>query len=147
MLADTLFRVQRSDGLQLLQERGTRGATELTSWRLRLPAGGAQTYSVPTEETVVILQEGRGRFEAGSRQWDVGRAGVFIERATALYLPPGELLSVHADTALEAVLVSTPAPPGGEVAIVRARMSSPQKRGLILCARVHNLFVPCTVHG
>lgn len=142
MLADTLFRVRRADGLHLLQQRGTHGANELTSWRLRVPAGGSQTYSSPTEETVVVLQEGRGRFEAGGRQWDVGREGVFAERATALYLPPGEALSVHAQTALEAVLVSTPAPAGGEVAIVRAQDVDPQKRGRDLYAReVHNLFV------
>ena len=97
MLADTLFRVPRGDGLHILQERGTHGANELTSRRLRLPAGGSQTYSSPAEETVVVLQDGRGRFEAGGRRWDVSRAGVFAERATALYLPPGEPLVVHAE--------------------------------------------------
>jgi 5-deoxy-glucuronate isomerase len=142
MLADTLFRVARADGLQLLQQRGTHGANELTSWRLRLSAGGSQAYSSPGEETVVVLQEGRGRFEAGGRPWDVSRAGVFAERATALYLPPGESLVVHAATPLEAVLVSTPAPADGEVAIVRAQDVEPLKRGRDLYAReVHNIFV------
>ena len=142
MLADTLFRVPRGDGLQLLQERGTHGASELTSRRLRLSAGGSQTYSSPAEETVVVLQEGRGRFEAGGRRWDVSRAGVFAERATALYLPPGTPLVVHAESPLEAVLVSTPAPAGGEVVLVRAQDVEPQKRGRDLYTReVHNIFV------
>ena len=102
----------------------------------------SQTYSSPAEETVVVLQEGRGQFEAGGRRWDVGREGVLAERATALCLPPGEPLLVHAETPLEAVLVSTPAPAGGEVAIVRAQDVNPQKRSRDLYAReVHNLFV------
>jgi 5-deoxy-glucuronate isomerase len=142
MLADTLFRVPRGDGLHILQERGTHGASELTSRRLRLPVGGSQTYSSPTEETVVVLQDGRGRFEAGGRRWDVSRAGVFAERATALYLPPGEPLVVHAESSLEAVLVSTPAPAGGDVALVRAQDVEPMKRGRDLYEReVHNIFV------
>ena len=142
MLADTLFRVPRGDGLHILQERGTHGANELTSRRLRLPAGGSQTYSSPAEETVVVLQDGRGRFEAGGRRWDVSRAGVFAERATALYLPPGEPLVVHAESSLEAVLVSTPAAAGGDVALVRAQDVEPMERGRDLYAReVHNIFV------
>ena len=142
MLADTLFRVRRGDGLHILQERGTHGANELTSRRLRLSAGGSQTYSAPAEETVVVLQEGRGRFEAGGRRWDVSRAGVFAERATALYLPPGEPLVVHAESPLEAVLVSTPAAVGGDVALVRAQDVEPMQRGRDLYAReVHNIFV------
>jgi len=39
---------------------------------------------------------------------------VFTERATALLLPPGRALVITATTALEALLVSTPADPGGE---------------------------------
>jgi len=67
---------------------------------------------------------------------------VFAERATALYLPPGEPLVVHAESRLEAVLVSTPAPSGGEVAIVRAQDIEPVRRGRDLYARdVHNIFV------
>src|SRR5690242_13796856 len=101
MLADTLFRVPRTTGLQLLQRRGRGDARELTSWRLRLDAGGRERYSSSDEETVVVLQEGRGTFEVGADRWSVGRAGVFSERATALYLPPGCELAVQADAPLE----------------------------------------------
>jgi 5-deoxy-glucuronate isomerase len=116
VLSDTLFRVPRSDGLHLLQRRGERGARELTSWRLRLPSGGTARFSSPDEETVVVLQEGRGTFSAGGQTRPVSRAGVFRERATAVIVPPGVDFSATAETPLEAVLVSAPAVPGGEVA-------------------------------
>lgn len=142
MLADTLFRVPRATGLQLLQRRGDRGARELTSWRLRLGAGGTERYAAQTEETVVVLQEGRGTFEVEGSQWTLSRAGVFSERAAAMYLPPGRPLTVRADTPLEAILVSTPAPAGGEPVVVRPGDVQPQPRGRDLYAReVHNLFV------
>ena len=96
MLNETLFRVPRTSGLQLLQRRGEHGAHELTSWRLRLDAGGSERYASPDEETVVVLQQGRGAFEVGGHRWTVARAGVFSERATALYLPPGSALTVRA---------------------------------------------------
>src|SRR5687767_3900473 len=116
MLADTLFRVPRAEGLQLLQRRGEQGARELTSRRLRLSAGGHATFMSPDEETVLVLQEGRGTFDAGGRQWRVSRAGVFVERASALIVPPGVTVTISADAPLEAILVSAPAPAGGEVA-------------------------------
>jgi 5-deoxy-glucuronate isomerase len=142
MLNDTLFRIGRSDGLHLIHRRGEHGARELTSWRLRLPAGGAHTYTSPGEETIVVLQQGRGRFEVGDRHWTVARADVFSERATALYLPPGRTLTVRADAPIEAILVSTPAPDGGEPALVTARDVQPAERGRGLYAReVHNVFV------
>ena len=108
MLADTLYRVPRGSGLQLLQQRGASGAAELTSSRLRLAAGERATYGSPAEETVLVLQEGRGTLEADGRRWPVSRAGVFAERATSLYLPPGVEAQVTAVLALEAILLSTP---------------------------------------
>src|SRR5918995_4360813 len=114
MLADTLFRVPRAEGLQLLHRRGEHGARELTSHRLRLSSGGTARFSSPAEETVVVLQEGKGTFAAGGKSWPVSRSGVFTERATALLLPPGVELVARAETPLEAVLFSTPAKGGGE---------------------------------
>src|SRR5438105_4590904 len=98
MLTDTLFRVPRRDGLQLLQRRDGSLARELTSWRLHLSPGASQTYRAPDEETIVVLQEGAGRFTVGKSTWDVRRANVFAERATALYLPPGRALTVFAES-------------------------------------------------
>ena len=142
MLTDTLFRVPRHDGLQLLQRRDGTLARELTSWRLRLAPGASQTYSAPGEETIVVLQEGEGRFAAGGSTWAVRRANVFDERATALYLPPGRELTVRADSALEAVLVSTPAPDGGEPVLVGPGEIDPQRRGRDFYTRdVHNILV------
>jgi 5-deoxy-glucuronate isomerase len=142
MLNDTLSRVERATGLQLLQKRGERGARELTTWRLGLNAGGTHTFSSPGEETIVVLQRGRGSFAAGGRSWNVQRADVFTDRATALYLPAGMTATIAAETPLEAVLVSTPAPEGGEPALISAADVQPMARGKGLYAReVHNIFV------
>ena len=89
MLTDTLFRQPRQFGVQLLQKRGDGGSRELSTRRLRLDAGTSATFRLADEETVVVLQQGRGTFAAGGNKWPVSRSGVFTERATALYLPPG----------------------------------------------------------
>ena len=142
MLADTLFRVPRNEGLQLLQRRGEHGARELTSYRLRLGAGATGRYSSPAEETVLVLQEGTGTFAAGGKSWRVSRAGVFTERATALLLPPGVEATVTAETPLEAVLVSTPAPSGGEVVLFGPDAVVVNQRGRGHYSReVHDIFV------
>src|SRR3954451_2200429 len=118
MLADTLCRTPRRPGLHLLQKRGERGAHELTSFRLNLDPGASHTFVSPDEETVFVLQDGRGSAELDGASWRINRTGVFNERATAVYVPPGRRLPVRAETPLEAILVSTPAPAGGTPAIV-----------------------------
>jgi 5-deoxy-glucuronate isomerase len=142
MLADTLFRVPRAEGLQLLQRRGEHGARELTSHRLRLSSGGTGRFSSPTEETIVVLQEGKGTFAAGGKSWRVSRSGVFTERATALLLPPGIEVTVTAETPLEAVIVSTPAPAGGEPVLFGPDAVVVNQRGRGHYSReVHDIFV------
>jgi 5-deoxy-glucuronate isomerase len=142
MLADTLFRVPRAEGVQLLQRRGEHGARELTSHRMRLAAGGSARFSSPGEETVVVLQEGKGTFAAGGKSWPVSRSDVFSERATALLLPPGIEVVVTADTPLEAVLVSTPAPSGGEPVLFGPDAVQVNKRGRGSYSReVHDICV------
>jgi 5-deoxy-glucuronate isomerase len=67
---------------------------------------------------------------------------VFTERATALYLPPGRVLTVRAEAPLEAILVSAPAPPGGAPALIRGDAVRVNARGRGLYSReVHDLFV------
>ncbi len=83
MLSNTLFRVPRNDGLHLLQRRGDAGARELTSWRLRLRPGGSATFRADGEETIFVLQEGRGIVAAGGRQWPVARRGAVRRRSSA----------------------------------------------------------------
>jgi hypothetical protein len=68
----------------------------------------------PQEETIVVLLQGRGTFATGAQSWNVARADVFSEPATALLVPPGHQLRVQAETPLEAIFISTPAPAGGE---------------------------------
>jgi 5-deoxy-glucuronate isomerase len=141
MLADTLFRAPRSEGLQALQLRGEGGARELTTHRLTLGGGGSHRFEMPDEETVVVLLEGRGRFEAGGHSWNVQRGSVFTDRATALLLPPGVELTVRADAPLEAVLISTPAPAGGTPVLCGPDDVASVQRGTDLYRReVRNLF-------
>src|SRR3954469_17148821 len=94
MLNETLYRHPRKEGLHVLQRRGSGGAREITTSRLLLAAGGDVLFGSDNEETVLVLQQGKGVFQAGGQSWTVSRADVFSERATALYLPPGTPLTV-----------------------------------------------------
>ena len=89
MLTNTLYRVAREKGLKLLQKRGEGGAGEVTSWRLYLENNERERYFNDGEETILVLQQGAGILSAAGSDWRVSRSGVFAERATALYLPPG----------------------------------------------------------
>jgi 5-deoxy-glucuronate isomerase len=141
MLSDTLVRAPRKQGLQTLQRRGEHGARELTTHRLTLSPGTSDTFAIAGEETVVVLIEGRARFDAGGRSWNVRRADVFADRATALLLPPATTLKVDAETPLEAVLVSTPAPAGGAPVLCAPEDVAVVERGADLYRReVRNLF-------
>jgi 5-deoxy-glucuronate isomerase len=142
MLNDTLFRHPRADGLHILQRRGSAGAKELSSWRLRLWPGQTIAHRLPGEEMVLILQEGKGTVEVGASRWNVSRSHVFDERATAVYVPPGIEISVTAETPLEAILVSTPASGGGPPAIARPDDVVVNARGRAGWSReVHDIFV------
>ena len=143
MLSDTLFRVPRASGLQLLHARGGAGAArELTTSRLCLQLGESVTYHRSAEESVVVLQQGHGRFETPDRAWDVSRGGVFVERATALLLPPDVPLTVIAASAFEAVVVSAPSTAGGSPALIAPDAVTVNQRGRGSYAReVHDIFV------
>jgi 5-deoxy-glucuronate isomerase len=142
MLSDTLFRVPRTEGVHLIQRRGDRGARELTTHRAVLSRGRSATFRIPAEETVVVLQSGGGAFTVAGHSWDVAREDVFAARASALLLPPGMELRIEADTPLEAVLISTPAPAGGEPVLRDSDDVVVQHRGRDGYLRdVHNLFV------
>lgn len=142
MLSETLFRVPRENGLQILQRRGDRGARELTSSRICLRAGGSAEYVCPDEESVIVLQEGRGTFATPDTTWAVSRANVFAERATALYLPPGVPLVVTAESALEAIVVSAPSAEPGTAVLHGPNDVTVNARGRGTYAReVHDLFV------
>lgn len=142
MLTDTLFRQPRQSGVQLLQKRGDAGARELSTRRLRLDAGTSGTFRLADEETVVVLQQGHGTFAAGGNKWPVSRSSVFTERATALYLPPGVELTASAETLLEAVLISTPAPAGGTATLIGPDDIRVNARGRANYSReVHDIFV------
>ena len=142
MLNDTLYRIRRIEGLQQLQKRGEGGARELTSSRLRLAPGASYRYQIAAEETVLVLQEGKGTFTTPDGTWTLSRKNVFEERASAVYVPPGTTLTVTAETALEAILVSTPAPAGGHAHATGPHGIEVNERGKGNYSRqVHNVFV------
>jgi 5-deoxy-glucuronate isomerase len=142
MLNDTLYRVRRIEGLQNLQRRGDRGAKELTSSRLRLAPGASHRYHIAAEETVLVLQEGSGTFATADASWRLSRLNVFDQRASAIYIPPGVVLTVTADAPLEAILFSTPAPAGGQATAIGPDTIEVNARGKGSYAReVHNVLV------
>jgi 5-deoxy-glucuronate isomerase len=142
MLADTLLRAARADGQQVLLRRGAHGASELSLVRIRIAPGGRESIVTPNEETIVVLQEGKGVFGVDGREWPVSRRGVFAERATALYLPPGRTLSISAATPVEAILVSAATAAGTEPTLVGPLDVRVNARGKGAYARdVHDIFV------
>jgi 5-deoxy-glucuronate isomerase len=142
MLIKTLFRHPRADGVQTLQQRGDAGARELSTRRVRLAAGASAGVSIPGEEAVLVVQHGHATLAAGGQTWDVSRADVFSERATALYLPPGVTLDVRATARFEAIVFSTPAQGGGEPVLVGPAAVQVHARGRASYSRdVHNIFV------
>ena len=143
MLNDTLFRIPRASGVQILQRRGERGARELTTRRLSADAGTSLSLQVPGEESVVVVQRGTASLCVGPSSWKASRRDVFAERASALYLPPGQTLEIRAeDGVFEAVVFSTPAPDGGEAAFVAPGDVQVMPRGRANSSReVHNIFV------
>jgi len=142
MLSNTLYRVPRHNGLELLQKRGEGGAGEVTSWRLYLENGATERYLNADEETVLILQQGAGTLSAAGSNWNVSRSSVFTERATALYLPPNVELRVTATADFEAVLVSTPASGNGAPVLVTPQEVVVNQRGKENYTReVHDIFV------
>jgi len=142
MLRDTLYRVPRDEGLQLLQRRGAGGAKELTTWRLRLRAGTDHSYSAAGEETVLVMQSGTGSVAVAGQSFAVSRKDVFDERATAVYVPPGASATISATSDLEAILASTPATGGGPPALMTPGDVRVNARGRGNYAReVHDIFV------
>ena len=143
-LANTLYRAPRAHGLHPIQRRAPGEARHLTSWRLVLEANERVSYRKDEEETVLVLQEGAATLEAGGSREHVARHGVFTERATALYLPPGVELTTAAASSLEAILIATPAEgrAGAQPAIVRPDQVKVAARGRDQYAReVHDIFV------
>ena len=145
MLSDTLFRLPRTPGIHILQQRGDRGARELTTRRIQVAPGQTQTLQVPGEESVVVVQRGAATLRAGGQTWQASRADVFRDRASAVYLPPGvalEIAAAEGAEGLEAVAFSVPAPDGGEATFIGPEQVQVMARGRANYSReVHNLFV------
>jgi 5-deoxy-glucuronate isomerase len=142
MLRDTLYRLPRQPGLQLLQRRGAGDARELTTWRLRLAPGADHRFSSSGEESVLVVQRGAASVTVAGRTFGVSRKEVFEEPASAVYVPPNEPMTVVASSDFEGVLVSTPAARPGSPVHVTPRDVRVNARGRGNYAReVHDIFV------
>jgi 5-deoxy-glucuronate isomerase len=142
VLNDTLYRKPRVDGVQLLQRRGDGAARELSTWRVRIPAGGEARHAVPGEEGVLVVQSGAATVRVRGQQFSVSRTDVFEERATAVYVPPGADLLLLPSSDFEAILFTTPAKTDAEPAIVQPADVRVNARGRDIYSReVHDLFV------
>jgi 5-deoxy-glucuronate isomerase len=144
MLSETLFRVPPQPGIHILQQRGEKGAHELTTRRIHLPSGATDRLRIPGEESVIVVQRGAATLRVGDTSWTANRADVFRERASALYLPPGDTLEIRvgADGIFEAVVFSAPAAGGGEATFIGPGQVQVMARGRANYSReVHNIFV------
>jgi 5-deoxy-glucuronate isomerase len=91
---------------------------------------------------VFVLQQGAATLTTPDHSWTVARAGVFAERATAVYLPPRMPLTIAAASPLEAVLIAAPTAESGAAALVTPADVVVNARGRATFAReVHDLFV------
>src|SRR4051812_27226035 len=142
MLRDTLYRLPRQPGPQCLQSRGDGGARELTTWRVRLPPGTKAQSHAPGEESVLVVQSGAATVTVAGQEFEVSRKDVFQERATAVYAPPGEPITIVGKTEFEGIVVSTPASRRGSPARVSPQDIRVNARGRGNYAReVHDIFV------
>jgi len=114
----------------------------LSMWRVRLAPGETAEHRVAGEETVAVLLEGHGTIASGDRTWPVSRTGVFTERATAVFAPPGSTIRMAAEAPMEVILVSTPAAATTAPAIARPDDIRVNHRGRATYTReVHDVFV------
>ena len=142
MLRDTLYRLPRQQGPQCLQRRGHGGARELTTWRVRLLPGTQAQSHTAGEESVLVVQSGAARVTVAGQEFDVSRTGVFEERASAVYAPPDEPITIVPASEFEGIVVSTPAQRAGRPALVSPSDVRVNARGRGNYAReVHDIFV------
>ena len=72
---------------------------------------GEQVYLHQTERTELALVplEGAGTVQTGAGDFALSRAGVFVEKPSVLYLPPGQEFAVIADGGFEFAIGAAPA--------------------------------------
>jgi len=87
---------------------------------LDLGDGESWEHSFPGREAVLVVLGGRCDVEAGGESWaGIGRrSDVFDGRPTAVYLPPGERLTVRGRGAVEIAVCLAPAERGPKAALI-----------------------------
>jgi len=144
LLGHCLIRVPRRPGLHALQGpcHELHADARIRSQRLILAEGEGFETRVEGCESAWVLQQGWARVEVGGRVYELARVSVFEERASVIYLPPGTNLTIHARSALEMLVVSTPCEHRTDPLVVRpsdVRVSARGGRGYT--REVHDLLV------
>lgn len=131
-------------GATLILPRGTRGTREIATTRICLEAGDVTPWREDGCEAVAVLLSGSGRAGVGQDTFTISRHDIFGETATAIYIPPGEMLTLDASSAIEMVVFSVPVADGARrvPACVRDEAITRHQRGSDGFSReVHDLFV------
>ncbi|HHH40447.1 MAG TPA: 5-deoxy-glucuronate isomerase [Chloroflexi bacterium] len=98
------FHAQRQPGYQPVVQPGDGGLNRLEVGLLTLEEGAAYTAATEGQETFLVLWEGQGMVEVGDRRWAVARAGLFQEKPSAVYVPPGMAWTIQGEPELEVVV-------------------------------------------
>src|SRR5206468_3917391 len=97
----------------------------------RLAPGESVERPTGVREVCVVMLGGRADIACGGQRWkDVGsRDSVFAGTPDAVYLPPGEPVTVTATGRCEVALCWAPASRGAEPALIKASDIPPSTRG------------------
>ncbi len=134
-------RSSRTRGLQTLISR-EKTAKELSLLRLRLDQDEHERLHFDAQEAAIVLLDGEVTFSWEGQQRAARRENPFRERASAIYLPPGEAVEVSASAASELIIVATPCQEPSRVAFVGPDDVTVNQRGKGAYSRkVHDIFV------
>jgi 5-deoxy-glucuronate isomerase len=115
---------------------------ELALHRLRLEPQASETVRFEGQEAVLVLLDGQVGFAWNGHVQEARRKSPFGERASALYLPPGQRATVSATEASELIIAATPCNQPGEAAFVGSDQITVNQRGKGAYSReVHDIFV------
>ena len=76
---------------------------------IALKAGQSYSHRTVNTEVALVPLAGKGVFEVAEQRFELARKGVFAEMPHTLYVPPGQEISVRAETDFEFSLGGAPA--------------------------------------
>ncbi|MCY3573550.1 MAG: 5-deoxy-glucuronate isomerase [Chloroflexi bacterium] len=99
-----------ADGMIALDVTPQSAGWQYLSYRVvNLSAGQVYLHRTEGTELALVPLTGAGYIETAAGRFDMQRAGVFIEKPSVLYLPPGQEFAVRSDSAFEFAFGAAPA--------------------------------------